>query len=429
MRTNSTAIRLGISLLLLTVLACAEQPAAPTPVTAPPERSTPLAPTPTSAEIEVATPVPASVPLPTSTPAEIEVATPTPASVILAASTLTTGGTEVVTPTPTSVPLSTSTPAEIGIAATVPTGVPIPTPTPTTGETEIVTRTPTSVPIPTSVPALEGKVVQTPADTGYNTRVVDGDIHVWHAPDCPRINSAEWVAPIILTDLRSGSYLYLNQDGTVSTSPEPDYRSDEGRERFAEVLEDGSLMELIIAPFECPEPVAVVPEPKFCGGLDGWPDPDAVDIGEPPVPRVGISHVDSLGGYCMGHGWTGSYCWPAGVKGRTCQERDDWNELTGAETYGMTMGSQKALVTVLGDESSPGRVTRIQLFPVIVEEPEFELGQEAYSLDAHEGENITLFELPDVSEGIYLLITKYESPLGEVEHGFKIELRNRRVKQ
>lgn len=406
MRTNSTAIRLGVSLLLLTVVACAEQPAAPTPVTAPPERSAPLAPTPTPAEIEVATPTPASVP--------IAVSTPTP------------GETEVATPVPTSVPLPTPTPAEIGIVNTVPTGVPIPTPTPTTGETEIVTPTPTSVPIPTPTPALEGKVVQTPADTGYNTRVIDGDIHVWHAPDCPRINSAEWVAPIILTDLRSGSYLYLNQDGSVSTAPEPDYRSDEGRERFAEVLEDGSLMELIIAPFECPEPVAVESAPRFCGGLDGWPDPDAVDIGEPPVPRVGISHVDSLGGYCMGHGWTGSYCWPAGVKGRTCKERDDWNELTGAETYGMTMGSQKALVTVLGDESSPGRVTGIQLFPVIVEEPEFELGQEAYSLDAHEGENITLFELPDVSEGVYLLITKYESPLGEVEHGFKIELRNRR---
>ena len=108
----------------------------------------------------------------------------------------------------------------------------------------------TPLPPPTRFPAASG--VQVPGNFGYNTRVVDEDIHVWHAPHCPPVPPATFVAPIILTDLSSGSHLYLNRDGSVRSSPGPDYRTDEGRERFAGVLEDNSLMELILTPFECP---------------------------------------------------------------------------------------------------------------------------------------------------------------------------------
>ena len=107
-------------------------------------------------------------------------------------------------------------------------------------------------PPPPPTPTLEERRIQTPTDFGYNTRVVDRDIHVWHRPHCPPVPPATFVASVILTDLRSGSHLYLNRDGSVRTSPRPDYRSDEGRERFAAVLEDSSLMELILTPFECP---------------------------------------------------------------------------------------------------------------------------------------------------------------------------------
>ena len=107
-------------------------------------------------------------------------------------------------------------------------------------------------PLPPPTPTLEERRIQTPTDFGGNTRVVDGDIHVWHVPRCPPVPPATWVASIILTDLRSGSHLYLNGDGSVRDSPAPDYRSDEGRKRFTQVLGDGSLMELILAPMECP---------------------------------------------------------------------------------------------------------------------------------------------------------------------------------
>ena len=115
-----------------------------------------------------------------------------------------------------------------------------------------VSPTPTWPPLPAPPPTLEAGSVQTPTDFGYNTRVIDGDVHVWHAPHCPPVPPAEFVASVILTDLRSGSIVHLNRDGSVRTSPPPNYRTDEGRERLSTVLDDSSLMELILTPFECP---------------------------------------------------------------------------------------------------------------------------------------------------------------------------------
>ena len=126
------------------------------------------------------------------------------------------------------------------------------TPVPPTPARETASREVQRRPPLPPTPTLEERRVQTPTDFGYNTRVVDGDIHVWHAPHCRPVPPAIFVASVILTDLSSGSHLYLNKDGSVRTSPPPDYRTDEGRERFAEVLEDSSLMKLILTPPECP---------------------------------------------------------------------------------------------------------------------------------------------------------------------------------
>ena len=126
------------------------------------------------------------------------------------------------------------------------------TPVPSTPPTATATPAPKRPPPSPPTPTLEERRIQTPTDYGYNTRVVDGDIHVWHVPHCRPVPPATFVASVILTDLRSGSHLYLNRDGSVRTSPRPDYRSDEGQGRFAAVLEDSSLMELILTPVECP---------------------------------------------------------------------------------------------------------------------------------------------------------------------------------
>ena len=49
-------------------------------------------------------------------------------------------------------------------------------------------------PLPPPTPTLEERRIQTPTDFGGNTRVVDGDIHVWHVPRCPPVPPATWVA-------------------------------------------------------------------------------------------------------------------------------------------------------------------------------------------------------------------------------------------
>ena len=109
---------------------------------------------------------------------------------------------------------------------------------------------PTAPPAPT--PTDEQRRIQTPMNFGTNTRIVNGDLHVWHVPTCPPVPPATWVAPVILTDLRSGSILHLDRGGSILDSPAPVYHSDEGRKRLTEVLDDSSLIELILARMECP---------------------------------------------------------------------------------------------------------------------------------------------------------------------------------
>ena len=109
-------------------------------------------------------------------------------------------------------------------------------------------------PSPPPTPTLEERKFQLPTDFGNNTKTIADDIHVWYAPSCPPIPPATFVAPIILTHLSSDSYsrLYLNRDGSVKDVKVPDHPTDEARERFADVLQDSSLMEQILTFPECP---------------------------------------------------------------------------------------------------------------------------------------------------------------------------------
>ena len=80
------------------------------------------------------------------------------------------------------------------------------------------------------------------------TKVIDGYLHVRYLPPCELVPSpAEWVVPIILTDLRSGSIVYMNRDGTVRASPKPDYRSDEGKVTLEAALKESAVIEQIVA--------------------------------------------------------------------------------------------------------------------------------------------------------------------------------------
>ena len=293
------------------------------------------------------------------------------------------------------------------------------------------TPQPPATPLPPAPPtantptAFEKKLQSAPRSMEL-TKVIDGYLHVRYLPPCEIVPSpAIWVASIILTDMRSGSIVYLNRDGTIKFA---DYSSEEGKSTLEVALKDSAVLEQIVARPECPEIYrrVNVGEPRFCGGLEGWPDREKENIGEPPMPKVGLSKDDPTRGTCMGNGWVGSYCWEIGRADRTCEEREDWSELAGAEAYGIIKGPSNAHITVLGDEASPGRVSRIRMFPLNAEGSP---GGEAYSLDAPDGKSISQFAKPDIPEGVYLLIASYESPLGEVEYGFKVDLKERRIRE
>ena len=81
--------------------------------------------------------------------------------------------------------------------------------------------------------------------------MIDGYLHVRYLPPCEIVPSpAEWVAAIVLTDLRSGSIVYLNHDGTVKFT---DYKAEEGKVTLEAALEDSSVVEQVVARPECPD--------------------------------------------------------------------------------------------------------------------------------------------------------------------------------
>ena len=114
--------------------------------------------------------------------------------------------------------------------------------------------TATSPPLPLATPTLEERRVQTGPEIGNNTKVIKGNLHVWYVP-CPQFPQLpiDWVAPIVLTDLNSGSNVYLNRDGTVRDSPKPEYKTEEGQTTLEAALKDSSVMEQVVARPECPE--------------------------------------------------------------------------------------------------------------------------------------------------------------------------------
>ena len=88
--------------------------------------------------------------------------------------------------------------------------------------------------------------------TQNNTKIIDGKLHVWYIP-CPPTPPATWVAAMVLSDLRSGSFVYLNRDGTAKTRPEPVYLTAEGQATLEAALKDSSVIEQVVARPECPE--------------------------------------------------------------------------------------------------------------------------------------------------------------------------------
>lgn len=206
---------------------------------------------------------------------------------------------------------------------------------------------PAPTPVPPPLLTIREGHAQTGWEIGNNTKVIDGVLHVWYIP-CEPI-PAEWVAPIILTDLSSGSYVYLNQDGTVKTDPGPDYKTEEGQATLEAVSKDSSLMEQVLAVPECVYSPVVQQR-------DGWPDARSRDIGDPPMPKVALSlskmPATSPGQYIY-PGWRGAFCWPMSGGSRECEDSTAWEGFVAAEAILSGSGTPSILPSW---EMTPTRV-------------------------------------------------------------------------
>ncbi len=267
-----------------------------------------------------------------------------------------------------------------------------------------------------------------PTPTASDQKTIDGYLHVNYIPTCALSSVPfHWVAPIRLTDLRSGSVIYLNRNGTAMDTPKPDYKTGEGKAVLEAALMDNAIVEQIVARPECPEK-AYEPEIRQ---QEGWPNAYAEDIGDPPMPRVVMGTWPKFAespppyGY---PGWRGAYCWPVGGNARECEDDADWKGFGSAEA----LEPGRFYVTVLGDDANPGTVRRVRVFPAQEKRAnrgrsrELQLGAEVHRVAATSGETLDKFILPKLPEGDYMLIADYESPLGEVEYGFKVEVQGKR---
>ena len=273
-------------------------------------------------------------------------------------------------------------------------------------------------PVPPPPPPL-------PTPTANDQKIIDGHLQVNYIPTCALSSvPLTWVAPIKLTDLRSGSVIYLNRNGTPMGRRNPDYKSEEGRATLEAALMDSAIVKQIVARPACSEK-AYEPEIRQ---QDGWPDAYAEDIGDPPMPKVVIGTRPKLAespppyGY---PGWRGAYCWPVGGNARECEDNADWKGFGSAEA----LGPGRFYITVLGEDANPGRISRVRVFPAQERRAnrgrsrELQLEAEIHRVVATKGETLEKFTLPRLPDGDYMLIADYESPLGEIEYGFKVSRR------
>lgn len=285
-------------------------------------------------------------------------------------------------------------------------------------------------PAPAPPPPLPPPPPQPPAagTVEHDSKVIDGYLYVRYFPPCAMMSApAEWVAPIELTDLRSGSVIHLNGNGTLKESPKPDYKTEKGKTTLDAVLQDGDLVRQIVGRPTCPDKV-------YNPGVRqqyGWPDALAEDIGNPPMPKVGIgTSPPSIASPppIVYPGWRGAHCWPMSGGNRECTDTATWKGFGEAGSLEVGLGT-RVYLAIMGDEANSGVVRRARILPVQEKWSlrrlgnELHVGAEVHRAVATRGETLEKFVMPKLPAGIYILIADYESPLGEVEYGFKVELK------
>ncbi len=129
----------------------------------------------------------------------------------------------------------------------------------------------------------------------------------------------------------------------------------------------------------------------------------------PPLPQVSLEH----GGRSY-QGWRGSYCWPVSANSRVCADSVGWQGFDKVSAVLMKRGDAFSIRISGSDPASDEfrvrasipQETRLAVKP----------GEELFSSDSLEGLRL------DLPAGVYFVSTFYESQLGDVSFGFKVEI-------
>lgn len=159
-----------------------------------------------------------------------------------------------------------------------------------------------------------------------------------------------------------------------------------------------------------PAPTASLPAMPAGRSTKVLPPLEAPDAPQPPaLPQVSVEHGGSVH-----HGRQGSYCWPVTANSSVCVDKIGWEDFDSAPALAVKRGDDLSVVVTTG-ESSPGGV-EVQVYTVGETEPFLMPGDQVYSSPAGEGTTL------DLEPGVYFLNAFYQSGLGDVSYGFKLEM-------
>ncbi len=145
------------------------------------------------------------------------------------------------------------------------------------------------------------------------------------------------------------------------------------------------------------------------------PTPSPIATPSPPIPPIPQTYIEYRGGLYPGR--LSSYCWPMSANSVVCTGGVAWQGFDNAPAVRMNRGDDFKIVITGADHSPDPELARFAVFPVMETEPLLRLGEQVYSIDVDGN-----LHVPDLPEGIYFAAISLKYRVGDVSHGFKLEI-------
>ena len=156
------------------------------------------------------------------------------------------------------------------------------------------TPLPALPPSPSTPTPFEKTLQSTGMRSMEKEKVLDGNLHVRYLPPCERIPSSSRMGGADHIDgpaFRIISYI-LNRNGTrQNENPKPQYKIRAG-EGYTRSRAEGQFRDGASRRPPCMSPNKCISQRIW--QRDGWPDPHAEDIGDPPIPKVAMAIARKL---------------------------------------------------------------------------------------------------------------------------------------